>query len=244
MKRLLTLFVVLGLVACVAGVASAQNLLVDGGMNSVGANGQLGNTPNPPWQLAASQGGVAGFNDGAASEGFADVDGGGFGLFFKAFVGNPPWNPEAGAVDVDFFQDVAAPDAAGMTYKLHGWFGAEANYSGLNTPGAQSLFAIDFLDAGNAVIGGTELDLEPGLAANIGNGNPVNYGEFWITATAPLGTTTVRARATMLDGAFFHDPGQAFVTDFWTLVKVPEPASLSLIGLAALGLVGIRRRSK
>ena len=56
MKRLLTLFWVLGFVACAVSVATGQNELTDPGMNAVGPNGQLGPTPNPPWVVAASRG--------------------------------------------------------------------------------------------------------------------------------------------------------------------------------------------
>ncbi len=226
---------ILGLLACGSGVASAQ--LVDGGMNSVGANGQLGNTPNFPWIVAASRGGVAGYDDGAASEGFADHDGGGQGLFFKAFTGNPPWDPNAGAVDVDIYQDVAG--TAGQTYKLTGWWGAEPNFSGLNTPGANVLFALDFLDGGGALLSSAVLDLE---AAGLGGvAGSLNYELFSVTGTAPAGTTTVRARGSMIDGAFFADPGQALVTDEWTLSAVPEPSTALLGALSLLGFVARRR---
>jgi hypothetical protein len=233
MKKILGLMV-LGLLACGANFASAQ--LVDGGMNSVGPNGQLGNTPNPPWVVTATRGANPAFDDGAASEGFADHDGGGFGLFFKAFVGNPPWDPTAGTVDANIYQDVAG--SAGTPYKLTGWWGAEANYSGLNTPGANTVFALDFYN-GATLISSAELDLE---AAGLGGPDPgLNWELFTVSAVAPAGTTTVRARGSMIDGAFFQDPGQALVTDQWTLAAVPEPSSAILAAVALMGLVARRR---
>jgi hypothetical protein len=241
MKRLLTLFLVLGLVACVASVVSAQNLLTDPGMNSVGPNGQLGPTPDPPWVVNAARGGVGGYNDGAASEAFADVDGGGFGLFYKAFTGNPPWDPTAGSVDADIYQDI--PGTPGMKYILTGWWGSEPNWSGHVTPGSNAEFALDYFDGGGGHIGSSILDLEPGLAANLGNGNPLNYAEFMVMGVAPAGTATVRARGSMIDGVFNQDPGQALVTDFWSLECIPEPASVMLVGLAVAGLAGFRRRN-
>jgi hypothetical protein len=38
--------------------------------------------------------------------------------------------------------------------------------------------------------------------------------------------------------------GQAYVIDDFTLTAVPEPATMSLLGLTLVGLIGIRRRSK
>ena len=131
MKKIFGL-AILGLLAC--GQIYAQELLSDAGMNSVGSNGQVGNTPNAPWVVTAQRGANLAFDDGAASESFADHDGGGFGLFFKAFIGNPPWDPTAGDVDAQIYQDVAG--SAGTLYKLTGWWGAETNYSSLNTPGS------------------------------------------------------------------------------------------------------------
>jgi hypothetical protein len=233
MKKIIGLFV-LGLLACGASVASAQ--LVDGGMNSVGANGQLGNTPNAPWVLTATRGVNPAYDDAASSEGFADHDGGGQGLFFKAFTGNPPWDPTAGTVDANIYQDVAG--TPGQAYELTGWWGAEANFSGLNTPGANVIFALDFYN-GASLISSAELDLE---AAGLGGPDPgLNYELFSVSAVAPAGTTTVRARGSLIDGAFFQDPGQALVTDQWTLTAVPEPSSIMLVGIALMGLVSRRR---
>jgi hypothetical protein len=233
MKRTILLLAV-ALMAC--GQSFAQELLTDAGMNAVGPNGQLGATPNPPWVVAAQRGANLAYDDGAASEAFADVDGGGFGLFFKAFTGNPPWDPTAGDVDVQIYQDVAG--SAGQPYRLTGWWGAEANYSGLNTPGANVIFALDFYN-GAVLLGSAELDVE---AAGLGGPDPgLNYERFSVSATAPAGTTTVRARGSMIDGVFFQDPGQALVTDAWSLQAVPEPSTALLGGLALLGLVFRKR---
>jgi hypothetical protein len=235
MKKIFGL-VALGLLACGSSVASAT-LLVDGGMNLVSVQNQLGSTPNPPWVVAASRNDVPGFDDGAASESFADHDGGGFGLFFKAFVGNPPWDPTAGTVDASIYQDVAG--TPNTLYQLTGWWGAEANFSGLNTPGANVIFALDFYSGSGSLISSASLDLE---AAGLGGPDPgLNWEKFTLSAVSPAGTATVRARGSMLEGAFFQDPGQALVTDEWALNVVPEPSSIMLGGIALLGLVSRRR---
>lgn len=236
MKRTV-LFLAVALMAC--GQSFAQEELTDAGMNNVGANGQLGNTPNAPWVVTAQRGGNLVFDDGAASEAFADVDGGGFGLFFKAFVGNPPWDPTAGDVDVQVYQDVTG--TPGMKYVLTGWWGAENNWSGNVTPGANALFGLEFRDGMGALIGSAILDLE---AAGLGDPTTdmgLDYEQFMVMAIAPAGTATVRALGEMVDGAFNMDPGQALVTDAWSLRCVPEPTTALLGGLALLGLAFRRR---
>lgn len=161
------------------------------------------------------------------------------GVFFKPFSG------DLGTGDLAtgrLYQDVAG--SAGITYRLTGWAGAEANYSGL-IAGSQtrSEFSLQFLDAGNNLIGSAILDLR---AAGLGtpNGEAFNYQQFSLLATAPLGTATVRAGVAMIDA--FANPaggGQAFVVDDFDLVVVPEPTSLALVGLGFAALLSARRRS-
>jgi len=235
MQRFIALVIVCSFV-CTTAFA---NDLFDPGMNSIGSNGQLGNTPNPPWVVVAARGANPAFDDGASSEPWCDVDGGGFGLFFKAFIGNPPWDPTAGPVDVHIAQTV--PATPGRLYTLSGWWGAEDNYSGLHTPGANTIFALDFLDGSNVLISSAELDLE---AAGLGDpANPgLNYEQFFVDAVSPAGTASVRARGSLFDGVFFQDPGQALVTDSWSLTSIPEPTTAVLGGAIAVGMVARRRK--
>ena len=239
-KALFPLIAAAGLIACGTIGVKAQELLVAPGMNSIGPNGQLGNTPNPPWVLKAQRGANLAFDDGASSEPWADVDGGGFGIFFKAFIGNPPWDPTAGNVDVNIYQDVLG--TPGTQYRLTGWWGAEDNWSGFNTAGANALFGLQFLNGSGGLISSTLLDLE---AAGLGNpaAPGLNYEQFAVMATAPAGTVSVRAIGSMVDGVFFQDPGQALVTDSWSLTVVPEPATVALVGIGLLAVVCARRRS-
>ena len=93
------------------------------------------------------------------------------------------------------------------------------------------------------MIGSAELDLE---AAGLGDpAFGLNYEQFMVSAIAPMGTVTVRARGSMLDGAFFQDPGQALVTDEWSLTDdskaIPEPRTFLTGGLAAVALLGFAR---
>jgi hypothetical protein len=151
-------------------------------------------------------------------------DFGDWGVFFKPFTGN--LSPD-GPATAHLYQDV--PGTPGETYVLTGWAGGEANFLGL------AEFAVEFLDAGGVVIGGQTLDLiTAGLLVD--NGEAFDYKQYSVTAIAPAGTVSVRARASMLDA--IGNPaggGQAFVVDDFVLV--PEPSSallLALFGVAAL----------
>jgi hypothetical protein len=233
-KRFLTLIVVLGVAAWGTDLVKA-NELSNGLLDTTSISSQVLATPTG-WAVNATRPVSGPHNDAASSEAFANVEApGGMGLFFKAFQGATD-NP----LTVDFFQD--KPGTAGLLYSLTAYAGAEANYSGL-IPGSvtRSVLALEFLNAGSSVIGGSVLDLK---TAGLGSsGNPFGYAQYRVTAAAPAGTVNVRARASMIDG--FNNPaggGQAFVVDAFDLTIVPEPTTFILAGFGLIGLVGIRRR--
>jgi hypothetical protein len=257
MKQIVSLILILGLLIC-ASAAHAQ--IIIGGNTK---NGNLDATvstqvlptlfvPKPTvWQNVGTRTITGAYEDELSSESFAGqaptpVTTGGSGLpnpdgcgtgnldcgvFFKAFTGNTANGPATGHL----FQD--NPSSPGLIYRFTGWAGGEANFMA-----ARAEFAIEFLNAGNFVIGGTTLNLSTaGLLTP--NGQPFNYKPYTFTSTAPANTAAVRARASMIDG--IPNPaggGQAFVVDDITLAIVPEPTSVVLGLIAMLGAVGLIRR--
>jgi hypothetical protein len=258
MRRLLTLFAFLGLLAFAAQTANA--VVVIGGNTK---NGNLDDTyaqlitgtfflPKPTiWQNVGTRVITGAYEDEMSSEpwagpaptpvttggnGLPSPDGCGAGnldcaVFFKPFSGNAA----NGAATGRLFQD--NPATPGQVYLMQGWAGAEAN-----ALMADAQFSIRFLDAGNSDIGGTTLSLLPTLQTP--NGQPFNYKLYELLAVAPAGAVTVRAEAAMIGAT--PNPlggGQAFVIDDLSLQSgVPEPASASLVLLGAFGLLGFARR--
>ena len=238
MKQLLTLLVAGALTVCGSLISNAQLL-----------NGSLDETyqqeivpgfflPKPANWINEGFRTIGGpFEDELSSEPWAgpgptpDTNPGDFGVFFKAFTGNT----ENGPTTAHLFQEADA--VQGMTYMFTGWAGAEANYLA-----ARSVFAIDFFDFNNTLLGTTELDL---VAAGLftGNGQPFNYKQYSVTATAPDNAFSLRVRVSMFDG--LANPiggGQAFVVDDFALVVVPEPSSVAFVVMGLLGLLVVRGR--
>lgn len=149
-------------------------------------------------------------------------------VFFKPFSGNAA----NGAATGHLYQDV--PGTPGLPYTLTGWAGGEAN---VLMGGAE--MAIEFRTAGNVLINTVTVDLLPTLTTP--NGEPFNYKKYTVTGIAPLGTSFVRARVSMIDG--IPNPqggGQAFVVDDFSLT-IPEPSSLCLMALGGAALLTRRR---
>jgi hypothetical protein len=220
-KRLFILSALLGLIAGGTGVAAANDFF-NGNGDILGSNGQNGLTPNG-WTVDASKSVSGTFNDGASSETFANVCCvNGHGLFYKPFQGTigPPAND---LLTVNFYQDNATTPGTKVT--LSGYAAGEANYCGrfnTNSPAPQTLFVVKFLDSGNNVLASNVLDL-------VAAGLPVGTGgaaTLFTTPqfTAPAGTVTVRAGASMLN-AYGTTGGQAFIVDALDLESVPPPGS-------------------
>jgi hypothetical protein len=100
-----------------------------------------------------------------------------------------------------------------------------------------AVFALEFLNGGGTVIGGTVQSLLPTLLTP--NGEPFNYKQYTVGGTAPAGTVAVRVRASMIGAT--NNPaggGQAFVVDDFTLVPEPTTGLLALVGVIG----ALRRR--
>jgi hypothetical protein len=243
MRKILSALALVSALSLWASSAQAQNLL---------SNGSLDQTvdveivpgfflPKPAvWQNIGTRAISGPYEDEMSSEPWAGPaptpvttggsDGGDWAVFFKPFSGNATDGPATGHLQQ------AVPGTAGTNYKLTGWAGAEAN-----ALMADAVFAIDFLNSGGGVIGSSSLSLLPTLF--VPNGQPFNYKQYTVTGVAPAGTTQVQARASMIDA--LGNPaggGQAFVIDDFVLSRVPEPATLGMLGFGLMGLQLIRRR--
>ncbi len=242
MKRYLAFFIAVGFFAAAAlNSQAAANLLSNGNLDQTYQQEIVPGffLPKPAlWMNVGTRTITGPYEDEMSSEPWAGpaptpvttdgVAGDDWAVFFKPFSGGGANGPATGHL----FQDVSG--TPGMTYTLTGWAGAEAN-----ALMSDAVFALDFLNSGGTAIGGAQLSLLPTLF--VPNGQPFNYKQYTLSAVAPVGTFTVRARASMIDA--ISNPaggGQAFVIDDFTLV--PEPSALSLIGLGIGALLVSRRR--
>ncbi|MFO0837538.1 MAG: PEP-CTERM sorting domain-containing protein [Phycisphaerae bacterium] len=234
MRSTLIVSSVVAALAFASGTAQAQNLLSNGDLDLTVPTEIVPGffLPKPQvWENIGTRSISGPYEDEMSSEPWAGpaptpVTADDWGVFFKAFTGGPVTGAATGHLQQ------AVGGSPGVLYTLTGWAGAEANFL---ADGA--VFAIDFLDAGNNVIGGNSVDLLAGLF--VPNGQPFNYKSYSVSAVAPAGTVLVRARASMIDGV--NNPaggGQAFVVDDFTLV--PEPTTA--LGMLALGLAALARR--
>src|SRR5262245_17120686 len=181
----------------------------------------------------------------------------GLGLVFNSTEGDFPGYPDVITVDADLTQTVLA--TPGLAYRLTGWAYFEGGYAGgvdtidattgTTRAGLPSLtrtyFALEFLDSGNGVLPGSVLlDLRADGQVN----NPdqteatLNWLQHELEAVAPVGTVSVRVRASMVDGEFNIDlPHQAARVDDFELTIVPEPGSWMLTGLGLVVIAAMRR---
>ena len=240
MRKTTVLLLILGLMAC-SGTANA-NLLTNGELDAPG-NGPVitGWTKDESKTLSGPTTDLITLEPwieiAPITNGGGDNDRGGF---VKAFQGN---NTTGDRATLHLTQGV--PGVAGVQYTLTGMIGAGASYSGLiaNTVTDTEL-AIEF-DTDNdrtVMLGSSVLDVQ---AAGLTSGGCCTFGaqQFSVSGTAPVGTTIVRARFSMIEGYnpnFTPNPDPSMFIDDFSLVPEPTSVALCLIGL--LGVVGLVRR--
>jgi hypothetical protein len=233
MRKLLTL--VFAALALTAASAQAQELLT---------NGDLDTPPPPPsfdgWTLTETVTGEATPVNSAEIIGFADQPGGGTGLWLRAFEGNiGAFMGQDKAINAFLTQTVAG--TAGETYTLSGYSRWEANYSGgvanldadkmappdmAGPPSpTNTTMRLEFLDAGNSVIGGTSLDLRTVQM------NDNTWRQHSLMSIAPAGTASVRVTAEATDMKFNVDPGQSAFYDTFSLTDSLAAEQLTNGGL-------------
>ena len=115
-----------------------------------------------------------------------------------------------------------------------------------------AFFALEFLDASDAVLPGS-VEIELKAAGQLSN---TMWQEHTLNAVAPAGTTTVRVRASMIDGVYNPLPSpqvfqMSFFVDAFSLTAsagpgtgggvVPEPGTW-LLAAVAWGSFGMSRR--
>jgi hypothetical protein len=246
MKQFLFVMAVISCVAAMSTVANAQcgvlgvECLVNGNLDLGTPGSGTGPGTNPPWTVASN------IPDGAIFQpGFADntLPGNGptegLGIWYRAFrgggqSGNPP-------VDATLAQ-TTVPVTAGGTYALTFTRVVENNFT------AASMLATLSSSSGPS----TSVDLltkkvtavtyTGGGFNNIGiTGAGYEINETLILSGVLAGDTLTVALA-MVDGVDAGANPQSLVADRFSLVAVPEPGTLTLVGLAVIGLLGRRRR--
>jgi|ERR1035438_1769374 hypothetical protein len=210
--------VLISIVTLATGIASAQNLLLNGNFNDPASTAAP--TGWTTWNtdtggqgayenhevLTSSLGGNAGIYDGT------------YQMTLGNYITGSTWE---GVYQV-------VPGTAGLTYNLSFQAGAQAWW----WPNGYA--NLDFLDAS-----GTQLGQEQVIttASITGYDIGVVYQNFSESAVAPVGTTQVKVELEEYGG------GSAWF-DNAVLTVVPEPSTLAMLAVGSMGILGWRRISR
>lgn len=125
------------------------------------------------------------------------------------------------------FQDV--PVSAGTIYNFTGWYKTPSNPLDLGVEGR-----IEWRNSGS--------DSEVSRTPNLTTAPTSDYTQFLLTATAPAGADIARVvYAVQTFGGEPTNTGVVYLDDF-SIVAVPEPATVALGAFAGLALIASRRR--
>jgi hypothetical protein len=250
MRKSLFLFAALASLALATSLVQAQNLLVNPGLDDPPVH--EGNAATG-WTLETFKTN-SGPSDTANFPTFADRESpAGRGLWYRAFLGTA-----ADPAQANLTQTV--PGIAGAKYVMTGWAHFETFYpggvdninAGTGPPDptndgpaspTDTVFALEFLGAGNSVLSSVTQELRAGGQTNDPDTAQRDWRQHMLMGTAPAGTLNVRVRSSLVNGIANPgvNPQSAFVDDF-SLTIIPEPASFLLVVFGLAGLLGLARR--
>lgn len=201
--------------------SAMANLLVDPEFDGTPALNTLLTVFGPPFltgQWGAENGAIVG------------VDGGVTPLTAKTMLAE--YSPAGGYTQTIQITDISS-DPALSTYTLSAYFNANQSQSA-----AHGFVNLSFYDASYAL-----LSAPPSVGLILDN-NPATWEQILVTAAEPLSTKYAVSQVLYLESTLLGSDGAIYpaYVDSASLTLVPEPATMGLLGLGLVGLIGRRKR--